>query len=73
MTRYSPYLEAPGVDEVNTVKNMGDGQTVCPQIWGKRKNQNLHLLAAVEVSLLLSVFFGSDCETAPPSHHLIWQ
>ena len=52
---------------------MGDGQTVCPQIWGKRKNQNLHLLAAVEVSLIFSVFFGSDCETVPPSHHLIWQ
>ena len=27
-----PYLGAPGADEVQTIKNMGDGQTVCPQI-----------------------------------------
>ena len=32
-----------GADEVQTVENTGDGQTVCPQIRGKWKNRDLRL------------------------------
>ena len=39
MTRYSTYLGSPGADEVQTVKNIEDSQTVCPQILGKWKTE----------------------------------
>ena len=59
MPRYSQYLGDPGADEVQTVKNTEDGQTVFPQIRGKRTNLYWCLKAQVSVCPL-SPYLGED-------------
>ena len=68
----------PRVDEVHTVKNTEDGQTVCPQIWVKWKNEtcdfrrqsrfsHFHWISSARFAKLVFTHVQASWELAMPT------